>query len=170
MMTFSALGNIPSCSSDSWGRMDRAAMIGTMCRNNTISPWKGSGRGLRITTSNHVQHAWLKHHIAMPAVMRLQNRRVCPRLSKAFLAETMKAAVITSKGTTSPTATRKIGRGNTTGASAKASSRPTPQRSHEMWGRDTTLHHMTSNTICLDHGLVTPGYYGNFRAGAGGGC
>src|SRR5258706_307666 len=114
--------------------------------------------------------ARLKHHIAMPAVMRLQNRRVCPRLSKAFLAETMKAAVITSKGTTSPTATRKIGRGNTTGASAKASSRPTPQRSHEMWGRDTTLHHMTSNTICLDHGLVTPGYYGNFRAGPGGGC
>src|SRR5258708_246282 len=103
----------------------------------------------------------------MPAVMRLQNRRVCPRLSKAFLAETMKAAVITSKGTTSPTAIRKIGRGNTTGASAKASSRPTPQRSHEMWGRDTTLHHMTSNTICLDHGLVTPGYYGNFRAGFG---
>jgi len=36
-----------------------------------------------------------------------------------------------------------------------------------MWGRDTTLHHMTSNTICLDHGLVTPGYYGNFRAGFG---
>src|SRR6266478_2448298 len=165
MRTFSALGNIPSCSSDSWGRMDTAAMIGTMCRNNTISPWKGSGRGLRITTSNHVQHAWLKHHIAMPAVIRLQKSRVCPRLSKAFLAETMKAAVITSSGIKSPMATRNKGLGNTTGARAKASSRPTPQRSNEMWGRDTTLHHMTFATICLDHGLVTGGYYGNVRPG-----
>jgi porphobilinogen synthase len=32
-----------------------------------------------------------------------------------------------------------------------------------MWGRDTTLHHMTFATICLDHGLVTRGYYGNLR-------
>jgi porphobilinogen synthase len=32
-----------------------------------------------------------------------------------------------------------------------------------MWGRDTTLHHMTFATICLDHGLVTGGYYGNVR-------
>ncbi len=34
-----------------------------------------------------------------------------------------------------------------------------------MWGRDTTLHHMTFATICLDHGLVTGGYYGNVRPG-----
>ena len=34
-----------------------------------------------------------------------------------------------------------------------------------MWGRDTTLHHMTFATICLDHGLVTGGYYGNVRSG-----
>jgi porphobilinogen synthase len=34
-----------------------------------------------------------------------------------------------------------------------------------MWGRDTTLHHMTFATICLDHGLVTRGYYGNVRPG-----
>src|ERR1700676_3916734 len=165
MMTFSALGSIPSLSSASWGRMDTAAMMGTTCRNNTTSPPKGSGSGLRITTSNHIQHAWLKHHIAMPAVIRLQNRRVCPRLSRAFLAETMKAAAITSSGTASPIARRKKGLGNTTGARTKASSRPAPQRSDGMWGRDTTLHHMTFATICLDHGLVTRGYYGNVRPG-----
>src|SRR5258708_36749822 len=105
MMTFSALGNIPSCSSDSWGRMDTAAMIGTMCRNNTISPWKGAGRGLRITTSNHAQHAWLKHHIAMPAVLRLQNRRVWPPLSKGFLGGTEQGRVATTHADTSPRAT-----------------------------------------------------------------
>src|SRR5437899_5910197 len=32
-----------------------------------------------------------------------------------------------------------------------------------MWGRDTSLHHMTFATICLEHGLVTRGYYGNVR-------
>src|SRR6202047_4533142 len=165
MMTFSALGSIPSLSSASWGRMDTAAMMGTTCRNNTTSPPKGSGSGLPTTTSNHVQHAWLKHHIAMPAVIRLQNRRVCPRLSRAFLAETMKAAAITSSGTASPIARRKKGLGNTTGARTKANSRPAPQRSDGMWGRDTTLHHMTFATICLDHGLVTRGYYGNVRSG-----
>jgi len=37
-----------------------------------------------------------------------------------------------------------------------------------MWGRDTTLHHMTFGTICLDHGLVTRGYYGNVRPGSSG--
>src|SRR6266404_6909380 len=163
MMTFSALGSSPSRSSDSWGRMDTAAIIGTTCRNNTISPWKGSGSGLRITTSNHTQHAWLKHHMAMPAVIRLQNRRVCPRLSKAFLAEMRETAVITSSGITSPRARRKKGVGKISAARTKASSRPTPQRSNGMWGRDTTLHHMTFATICLDHGLVTRGYYGNVR-------
>src|ERR1700732_3161051 len=165
MRTFSALGNIPSRSSASWGRMDTAARIGTTCRNNTTSPPKGSGSGLPSTTSNHVQHAWLKHHMAMPAVIRLQNRRVCPRLSNAFLAETMKAVAIASSGTRSPMARRNEGLGNTTGARIKASSRPTPQRSDGMWGRDTTLHHMTFATICLDHGLVTGGYYGNVRPG-----
>jgi hypothetical protein len=29
--------------------------------------------------------------------------------------------------------------------------------------RDTTLHHMTFATRCLDHVLVTGGYYGNVR-------
>jgi porphobilinogen synthase len=38
-----------------------------------------------------------------------------------------------------------------------------------MWGRDTTLHHMTFATICLDHGLVTGGYYSNHREDGGGG-
>jgi porphobilinogen synthase len=123
---------------------------------------------LRTITSNHTQHAWLKHHMAMPAVIRLQKRRVCPRLSKAFLAETMNAAAITSSGIKSPIATRNKGLGNTTGARTKASSRPTPQRINEMWGRDTTLHHMTFATICLDHGLVTGGYYGNVRPGLSG--
>src|ERR1700732_481937 len=167
MMTFSVLGSIPSLSSASWGRMDTAAMMGTTCRNSTTSPPKGSGSGLPNTTSTHIQHAWWKHHIAMPAVIRLQNRRVCPRLSRAFLAETMKAAAITSSGTASPIARRKKGLGNTTGARTKANSRPAPQRSDGMWGRDTTLHHMTFATICLDHGLVTRGYYGNHRAGWG---
>jgi porphobilinogen synthase len=37
-----------------------------------------------------------------------------------------------------------------------------------MWGRDTTLNHMTFATICLDHGLVTGGYYGNVRPGLSG--
>src|ERR1700680_2349427 len=163
MMTFSALGSIPSLSSASWGRMDTAAMMGTTCRNNTTSPPKGSGSGLRITTSNHIQHAWLNHHMAMPAVIRLQNRRVCPRLSRAFLAETIKAAVITSSGTTSPIARRSTGLGTITATRTKAGSRPTPQKSDEMWGRDTTLHHMTFAAICLDHGLVTCGYHGNFE-------
>src|SRR5258708_33348539 len=99
MMTFSALGNIPSCSSDSWGRMDTAAMIGAMCRNNTISPWKGSGRGLRITTSNHAHHAWVKHHIAMPAVRRLPNQRVIRRLTKAGLTEDSDTAGVARDGT-----------------------------------------------------------------------
>src|SRR4029077_2055884 len=168
MMTFRALGNIPSRSSASCGRMDTAAMMGTTCRNNTISPWKGSGSGLRSTTSNHTQHAWLEHHMAMPAVIRLQKRRVCPRLSKAFLAQTIKAAVITSSGTTSPIARRSTGLGTITATRTKAGSRPTPQKSDEMWGRDTTLHHMTFSTICLDHGLVTRGYYSNHRVGGGG--
>src|SRR5450759_636086 len=163
MKTFSALGNIPSRSSARWGRMATAAMMGTTRRNNTISPWKGSGTGLRTTTSNHTQHAWLKHHMAIPVAMRLQNRRVCPRLSKAFLAERMKAAVIASSGIRSPIATRKKGLGNTTGASAKASSRPTPQRSAEIWSRDTAFHHMTFAIRCLDHGLVTGCHYGNVR-------
>src|ERR1019366_8973588 len=140
--------------------MATAAMMGTTCRNSTISPWKGSGTGLRTTTSNHAQHAWLKHHMTMPAVIRLQNRRGCPPLSKAFLTGRMAAATINSSGIRSPMATRKKGLGNTAGARAKASRRPTPQRSDEIWSRDTALHHMTFGTRCLDHGLVTGGYCG----------
>jgi hypothetical protein len=37
-----------------------------------------------------------------------------------------------------------------------------------MWGLDTTLHHMMFATICLDHGLVTGGYYGNVRPSSSG--
>src|ERR1039457_5146035 len=144
--------------------MATAAMMGTMCRNNTISPSYGSGTGLRATTSNHTQHAWLKHHMAMPVAMRLQNKRVCPRLSKAFREETMTAAAIASSGVRSPMATRKKGLGNTAGARAKPTSRPTPQTSAEMWGLDTSSHHMTFATRCLDHRQVTEGYYGNLRA------
>src|SRR5271167_4943821 len=147
--------------------MATAAMIGTTCRNNTISPWKGSGTGLRSTTSNHTQHDWLKHHMAMPVVIRLQNKRVCPRLSKVFLAQRMEAAIINSSGTMSPITTRKKGLGNTAGARAKASSKPTPQKSDEMWFRDTTLHDMTFAARCLDHRLVTCGYFRNARATTG---
>src|SRR5580658_10155640 len=138
--------------------MATAAMIGTTWRNNTTSPGKGSGSGLRTTTSNHTQHAALKHHMPIAVVIRLQNKRVCPRLSKVFLAETMKAAVTTSSGTRSPMATRKKGLGNTAGARAKASNKPTPQKSAELRFRDTTLHHMTFAARCLDDGLVTGGY------------
>ncbi len=99
-------------------------------------------------TSNHVQHDWLKHHMAMPAAMRPQNRRVCPRLSKAFAAETAKAARMTNSGIRFPMATRKNGLGNTAGARAKASSRPTAATSAEMWFLDTSLHHMTFAMRC----------------------
>jgi porphobilinogen synthase len=37
-----------------------------------------------------------------------------------------------------------------------------------MWGLDTTLHHMTFAAICLDHGLVTGGYYSNVCPGSSG--
>ncbi len=76
----------------------------------------------------------------------------------------MTAAAIASSGVRSPMATRKKGLGNTAGARAKATSRPTPQTSAEMWGLDITLHHMTFAARCLDHRQVTEGYYGNLRA------
>lgn len=139
MRTLKVLGSIPSRSSARCGRRATAAMIGTMCRNRTISPGKGSGSGLRITSSNHAQHPSLKAHIAMPTDTKVQNRRVCPRLSKALRAETINAAPITSRGIRSPTAKRNKGLGTNASANAKASSRPTPPRSAEMWSRDTTL-------------------------------
>src|SRR5208337_5053046 len=123
--------------------MPTAAMMGTTCKNNTTFPRNGSGNGLRITTSYHAHMTWLKAHMTMPAVIRLQNRRVCPRLSMALLAQGMQAAAITSSGTRSPIARRKKGLGDTAEASAKTSSRPTPQRSAGMGRKDTTVHHMT---------------------------
>src|SRR5450759_1273955 len=135
--------------------MATAAMMGTTCRNNTISPTKGSGNGLRTTTSSHTHKAWLKLHMTRPVVIRLQNRRVCPRLSQAFLAEGMQAAAITSSGIRSPMAVRKKGLGTTAGTKTKASSRPTPQSSDGMGRKDTTGHDTTFATIRLDDGSVT---------------
>src|ERR1035437_8194203 len=129
-------------------------MMGTTCRNSTTSPAKGSGNGLRTTTSTHTHMAWLKPHMTRRVVIRLQNRRVCPRLSQAFLAEGMQAATITSSGIRSPMAVRKKGLGNTAGDRTKASSRPTPQRSDEMGRRDTAFHDTTFATIRLDDGSV----------------
>ncbi len=140
-------------------------MMGTTCRNNTISPEKGSGNGLRSTTSTHTHMAWLNPHMTRPVVIRLQNRRVCPRLSQAFLAEGMQAAAITSSGIRSPMAVRKKGLGNTAGTRAKASSRPTPQRSDGMGRRDNTFHDTTFATLLYDDGSVTSRSHGN-RASA----
>src|SRR5271168_2068337 len=119
--------------------MATAPIKGTRWRNRTMSASMGSGTGSRSTTSYQAQQAWLKHHMAMPEVTRLQNRRVWPWLSIAFLPDTNTAAASTNKGSKSPTTTRKKGFGNTTGATAKASRRPTPQKDAEMWERDATL-------------------------------
>src|SRR5208283_4801104 len=147
--------------------MATAAMMGTTCRNNTTSPGKGSGNGLRITTSNHTHMTWLKAHMTMPAVIRLQNRRVCPRLSKAFLAQGMQAATITSSGIRSPSARRKKGLGNTAGARAKTSSRPTPQRSDGMGRKDTTHHDMTFCHVMFRSRTGYGGHHGNGLSGMG---
>jgi hypothetical protein len=49
-------------------------------------------------------------------------------------------------GTRSPMATRKKALGKTAEARTKASRRPTPPKSDEMWLRDAIPHHMTFAT------------------------
>src|SRR5271169_1714770 len=107
-----------------------------------MSPQKGSGIGWRTITSNQVQQHWLKVHMAKLAAMRPQNRRVWPRLSRAFRVERIKVTVSVKRGTRSPMATRKFGLGKTNGANAKARSRPMPQASNEMGRKDTASYHM----------------------------
>ena len=138
-----------------------AAVIGTTCINSTISPGKGSGSGLRSTNSNHAQHAWLNDHMTMPAAIRVQKKRVWPPLSDAFRTHRMAVAPMTSMGTRSPMATRKKGLGKIAGAPAKASSRPSPQKSDEICSLDTAFHSMTFPSGCLDPGQITGGYCGN---------
>src|SRR6202795_497479 len=99
--------------------------------------------------------------MAMPAAIRLQKRRLCPRLSRAFRAEKMNAVVIIRSGVKSPTAVRKCGFGKMIGARAKPASRQTPPKSAEICRRDTSSHHMMFASCCLDHGMVTLGYGGN---------